>query len=56
MTLVCVAGLKVCTGHSVDWTQKLMIVKLEALVRAGTEQSADEALGMLSQVEDWLQN
>lgn len=50
-TCALVAGLRVCTGISEDWTQKLMRVKLEALVRAGTEQSAVEALGMLSQVE-----
>ncbi|KAI5613252.1 tetratricopeptide repeat protein 37 [Silurus asotus] len=45
-------GLKGCAGFSEDWTQKLMRLKLEALVRTGTEQSADEALGMLSQMPD----
>ncbi|KAM9446217.1 superkiller complex protein 3 [Clarias gariepinus] len=45
-------GLRVCAGFSKDWTQKLMRVKLEALVRAETEQSADEALQMLSQMPD----
>lgn len=50
----CVSGLKASTGSSEDWTQKLMRVKLEALVRSGTEQSADEALGILSQVQYWL--
>lgn len=53
-TPVCVAGLMVCAGFSEDWPQKLMRVKMEALVRAGTEQSADDVLGMLSQVQDWL--
>ncbi|XP_027001415.1 tetratricopeptide repeat protein 37 [Tachysurus fulvidraco] len=45
-------GLKSSTGFSEDWTHKLMRVKLEALVRAGTDPSVDEALGMLSQMPD----
>ncbi|TSM86011.1 Tetratricopeptide repeat protein 37 [Bagarius yarrelli] len=45
-------GLKASTGFCKNWTQKLMRVKLEALVRAGPEQSADEALEMLSQMPD----
>uniref|UniRef100_A0A8B9JV81 Tetratricopeptide repeat domain 37 n=1 Tax=Astyanax mexicanus TaxID=7994 RepID=A0A8B9JV81_ASTMX len=47
-------GLKVCTGYDKDWTQKLQRVRLEALVRVGTEQSAEEALEMLSQMADLI--
>uniref|UniRef100_A0A4W4FXS4 Tetratricopeptide repeat domain 37 n=1 Tax=Electrophorus electricus TaxID=8005 RepID=A0A4W4FXS4_ELEEL len=39
-------------GHADEWTQKLLRVKLEALVRDGTSQSADEALEILDQMAD----
>ncbi|XP_076854203.1 tetratricopeptide repeat protein 37 isoform X2 [Brachyhypopomus gauderio] len=45
-------GLKVCAGHADDWTQKLLRLKLEALVKSETLQSADEALQMLVQMPD----
>ncbi|XP_030628701.1 tetratricopeptide repeat protein 37 [Chanos chanos] len=48
----CNQGLS-CVG-SVDekWKQKLLRLKLEALVRSGTEQNANEALDTLSQISD----
>uniref|UniRef100_A0A4W4G1A2 Tetratricopeptide repeat domain 37 n=1 Tax=Electrophorus electricus TaxID=8005 RepID=A0A4W4G1A2_ELEEL len=51
---VCVraSGLKGSVGHADEWTQKLLRVKLEALVRDGTSQSADEALEILDQMAD----
>ncbi|XP_072521083.1 superkiller complex protein 3 [Salminus brasiliensis] len=45
-------GLTVSAGYAEDWTQKLLRVRLEALVRVGTEQSTDEALEMLFQMTD----
>ncbi|XP_026862025.2 tetratricopeptide repeat protein 37 [Electrophorus electricus] len=45
-------GLKGSVGHADEWTQKLLRVKLEALVRDGTSQSADEALEILDQMAD----
>ncbi|XP_062873563.1 superkiller complex protein 3 [Trichomycterus rosablanca] len=49
-------GLKVSTGNAEDWTQKLLKVKLEALVRAGTLHRSDEALEVLSQMPDAKNN
>uniref|UniRef100_A0A4W4G0A7 Tetratricopeptide repeat domain 37 n=1 Tax=Electrophorus electricus TaxID=8005 RepID=A0A4W4G0A7_ELEEL len=46
------AWLKGSVGHADEWTQKLLRVKLEALVRDGTSQSADEALEILDQMAD----
>uniref|UniRef100_A0A8C2HQ09 Tetratricopeptide repeat domain 37 n=1 Tax=Cyprinus carpio TaxID=7962 RepID=A0A8C2HQ09_CYPCA len=38
------SGLKSSVGNSDDWTNKLQRLKLEALVRTGRDQDADEAL------------
>ncbi|XP_066510637.1 tetratricopeptide repeat protein 37-like [Hoplias malabaricus] len=45
-------GLIVSTGNDEGWTQKLLRLKLEALVKVGTEQSSKEALAILSQMSD----
>ncbi|KAL7839781.1 hypothetical protein SRHO_G00264390 [Serrasalmus rhombeus] len=45
-------GLMASAGNDEDWTQKLLRVKIEALVRVGTEQSTEEALKLLSQMAD----
>ncbi|XP_016361283.1 tetratricopeptide repeat protein 37-like isoform X2 [Sinocyclocheilus anshuiensis] len=45
-------GLKSSVGNSDDWTHKLQKLKLEALVRTGREQDADEALQILTQISD----
>uniref|UniRef100_A0A8C2FU86 Tetratricopeptide repeat domain 37 n=1 Tax=Cyprinus carpio TaxID=7962 RepID=A0A8C2FU86_CYPCA len=45
-------GLKSSVGNSDDWTNKLQRLKLEALVRTGRDQDADEALQILTQISD----
>ncbi|XP_048045136.1 tetratricopeptide repeat protein 37 [Megalobrama amblycephala] len=45
-------GLKSSVGNSDDWTQKLQRLRLDALVRTGRDQDADEALQMLAQISD----
>ncbi|KTF78819.1 hypothetical protein cypCar_00026243 [Cyprinus carpio] len=45
-------GLKASVGNSDDWTHKLQKLKLEALVRTGRDQDADEALQILTQISD----
>lgn len=45
-------GLKSSVGNADDWTQKLLRLKLEALVKTGREQDADEALQILALISD----
>lgn len=45
------SGLKSSVGNSDDWTQKLQRLRLDALVRTGRDQDADEALQILTQVK-----
>uniref|UniRef100_A0A671KPS0 Tetratricopeptide repeat protein 37-like n=1 Tax=Sinocyclocheilus anshuiensis TaxID=1608454 RepID=A0A671KPS0_9TELE len=45
-------GLKSSVGNSDDWTHKLQRLKLEALVRTGRDQDAEEALQILTQISD----
>uniref|UniRef100_A0A8C1QQC2 Tetratricopeptide repeat domain 37 n=1 Tax=Cyprinus carpio TaxID=7962 RepID=A0A8C1QQC2_CYPCA len=45
-------GLKSSVGNSDDWTNKLQRLKLEALVRTGRDQDANEALQILTQISD----
>ncbi|XP_051518689.1 tetratricopeptide repeat protein 37 [Myxocyprinus asiaticus] len=45
-------GLNSSMGNSKAWTQKLQRLRLEALVRTGTEKDADEALQILPQISD----
>lgn len=49
-SVICFSGLKVSGVNNEEWNQKLLRVRLEALVGVGTEQSAEEALDILSQV------
>ncbi|KAI2664424.1 Tetratricopeptide repeat protein 37 [Labeo rohita] len=44
-------GLKSSVANS-DWTHKLQRLKIEALVRTGRDQDADEALQILTQISD----
>ncbi len=46
------SGLKSSVGNSDDWTHKLQRLKLEALVKTGRDQDADEALQILTQVSE----
>uniref|UniRef100_A0A671KUC6 Tetratricopeptide repeat protein 37-like n=1 Tax=Sinocyclocheilus anshuiensis TaxID=1608454 RepID=A0A671KUC6_9TELE len=46
------SGLKSSVGNSDDWTHKLQRLKLEALVRTGRDQDAEEALQILTQISD----
>ncbi|TRY85691.1 hypothetical protein DNTS_013421 [Danionella cerebrum] len=45
-------GLKSSQGNDEDWTYKLLRLKLEALVRTGRDQDADEALQIFPQISD----
>uniref|UniRef100_A0A9R1SL33 SKI3 subunit of superkiller complex n=2 Tax=Cyprinus carpio TaxID=7962 RepID=A0A9R1SL33_CYPCA len=45
-------GLKSSVGNSDDWNNKLQRLKLEALVRTGRDQDANEALQILTQISD----
>ncbi|XP_051981305.1 tetratricopeptide repeat protein 37 [Xyrauchen texanus] len=45
-------GLNSSMGNSEAWTQKLQRLRLEALVRTGTEKDADKALQLLAQISD----
>lgn len=45
------SGLKSSVGNADDWTQKLLRLKLDALVKTGRDQDADEALQILAQVQ-----
>ncbi|XP_056601418.1 SKI3 subunit of superkiller complex protein isoform X1 [Triplophysa dalaica] len=45
-------GLELSVGNSDDWTQKLQRIRLEALVRTGRKQDADEVLQIIAQISD----
>ncbi|XP_073716319.1 superkiller complex protein 3 [Misgurnus anguillicaudatus] len=45
-------GLKLSVGKCDDWTRNLQRLKLEALVRTGREQDAEEALQILAQISN----
>lgn len=47
-----VLGLDVCTPEDIKLKDKLLRLKLEALVRSGGEKAADEAIKTFSQVID----
>ncbi|XP_017272832.1 tetratricopeptide repeat protein 37 isoform X2 [Kryptolebias marmoratus] len=48
----CSQGLDVCTSEDMKLRDKLLRLKLEALVRTGGEKAADEALQTFSQIQD----
>lgn len=47
---MCLLGLDVCTPEDTKLKDKLLRLKLEALVRSGGEKAADEAIETFSQV------
>ncbi|XP_041957097.1 tetratricopeptide repeat protein 37 isoform X1 [Alosa sapidissima] len=49
----CSQGLSCCKDSDTELSQKLQKLKLESLVRSGTETTSDEALDTLTQISDF---